>query len=402
MDIRSRLNKSLSPRGKCRLANLYYNCNRLLKNKKKIESKYGVDVLGYKKKHCFFGYYDISPYNYTNDLLYLVLDENNVADIFIRKHTESKGEKIAITKAWNWQQGCRLRWLPGSDRRIVFNDFCDDSYCSRIINVDDKEEVRISTPLYDINNDGTKGLTLNFERLGVKRPGYGYVNRKYREDYDLSLEGIDEVDLTNNLKRRLFNYFDIAQVASQVTRNYQNNYINHISYSPSCERFLFFWITIINNYHQASLMVYDFKSKMIIPLETEYKVSHYVWLDDNNILCTVYDKSRKCQYVLYNIDGSKKNVFPQLNFDGHPVIVDQERFITDSYPDKESFQHLYLCNFKHEEVVPFFDVFAVSTETVEKRTDLHPRFNKTLNKVVVDCNKKGVREMCLIDISSLL
>lgn len=403
MSIKSEFCKILSPQAKSRLANVYYNAKRILKIKGKIITKCEYKLLSYPKKHCFFGYYDITPYNNHNDFIYLVLNERGDADVYIKRATDKESVLLTSSKAWNWQQGCRLRWLPGSEGKIIFNDFCDNTYCSRIINVVDNNEDRINYPLYDINKDGTRGLSLNFERLGVMRPGYGYVNRKYVADLsNLPNEGIDEIDLKNNTKVRLFSYSDISFALGSKASDYKNNYINHISYSPSCEKFLFFWITVENNYHKALLMVYDLKTKKIIPLETENKVSHYVWIDDNYILCTIYDSKKKCRYQIYGLDGSIKEVFPQLNFDGHPIMIDDDTIVTDSYPDQESYQHLYFCSLKNQVVSKFFDIYAWSTETVEKRTDLHPRYNNALNKVVIDCNKDGIREMCLIDISSLL
>jgi hypothetical protein len=32
-----------------------------------------------------------------------------------------RAETVAETRAWNWQQGCMVRWMPGApDREIVF------------------------------------------------------------------------------------------------------------------------------------------------------------------------------------------------------------------------------------------------------------------------------------------
>lgn len=43
--------------------------------------------------------------------------------------------EIARTKAWCWQQGCMLQWLPGSADKVIYNDREDGQYVSRILDV---------------------------------------------------------------------------------------------------------------------------------------------------------------------------------------------------------------------------------------------------------------------------
>ena len=82
-------------------------------------------------------------------------------------------------------------------------------------------------------------------------------------------------------------------------------------------------------------MIYDLLSKQIIPIETEEKVSHYVWCDNNCILYTSYDKDTKCRYFKYYLNGKKEVVNPEsLTVDGHPSILSDNYIITDTYPDK--------------------------------------------------------------------
>ncbi|MGW8180485.1 MAG: hypothetical protein ACWGQW_17260, partial [bacterium] len=30
--------------------------------------------------------------------------------------------RLGDTRAWNWQQGCMLQWIPGSQTEVVWND----------------------------------------------------------------------------------------------------------------------------------------------------------------------------------------------------------------------------------------------------------------------------------------
>ncbi len=77
----------------------------------------------------FFGYYNISPSNSNGDILYLKVDQENMrgslyqpASIML-KTVNGTITKITETKAWNWQQGCMLQWLPRDNDLFIFNDY---------------------------------------------------------------------------------------------------------------------------------------------------------------------------------------------------------------------------------------------------------------------------------------
>ena len=131
----------------------------------------------YEKKNTdtFFGYYDISPFNDQNQLLYIE-HPNNSDDVNICVDTlfEHNAKCISKSNAWNWQQGSRLRWYQNSDDTVMFNDYVEGKYICRIVNVNGHDVKKVDWPIYDINENGI-AVSLNFEKLGVLRPGYGYT-----------------------------------------------------------------------------------------------------------------------------------------------------------------------------------------------------------------------------------
>ncbi len=373
-------------------------------NIKKTEffvKKPNVVTVGNKKFHTFFGYYDISPFNEkTNEIIYLRINrkKQKKAEIFLHDLKTDQTTIIATTAAWNWQQGSRLRWFPNSTDEIIFNDYQNGRYISKKINVRNNDETIIDYPIYDIDNQGKYAVTLNFERLGAMRPGYGYANGKYETPKDLGDEGIFKVDIIKNRIDLLLTYKQIGETLGQNNTNFNNNYINHLSYSPSGNKFLFFWLTIVNRYQKAFLLVYDLKTKKLTPLETEGKVSHYVWLDDNCILCTTYNSQNDCRYYKYWIDGKKEIVNPaSLTADGHPSCISNDSIITDTYPDKNGYQKIIkadIGNDKSETIAKIYSRYKIEQE---KRTDLHPRLNKTKKQICFDANIKGYRQLFVLN-----
>lgn len=360
-----------------------------------------LKTISNKKFHTFFGYYDISPFNeYTNEILYLRINKNqlNNAEIIVHNLKTDQTSIIDSSAAWNWQQGSRLRWFPNSSDEIIFNDFRNGKYLSRKINVRDNQESIIDYPIYDIDNRGKYAVTLNFERLGIMRPGYGYTNKKYKPADNLSYEGVSIVDIYQNKEIEIITYKQIAAALSLNISNFSNNYINHLSFSPSGNKFLFFWLTIENGYHKAFLLVYDLLSKKITPVETEDKVSHYVWLNNNCILYTSYNNYTKCRYYKYCLNGKKEIVNPDsLTTDGHPSIISDNYIITDTYPDKNGYQKIIKSNIGNDRSETIANIYSCYKTEQEKRTDLHPRLNKTKNQVCFDANINGYRQLFILE-----
>lgn len=395
MNIRS----LITPSQKAKIRSIQHFIYRLLNNSSKINTSKKFDIIKYKDSDVFCGYYDVSPFNSFDDILFIRrFPKREDVDICIRStENESDIKIIANTYAWNWQQGCRLRWFPQSDDKIIFNIFEKGEYGARLIDKQGNHIRDFCCPIYDLSNDGHWGLTLNFERLGVMRPGYGYACQPYIPN-DLREESIGIVNLETNIIEERISYFEIGSVLSRNT-DFSNCYVNHLSFSPDNKKFLFFWIEIKNNYHQASLLVYDIERKEIIPLETNEKVSHYVWIDNDSILCTSYKNSATCRYYIYKIKTRAKEEYcpNSLREDGHPSIDSGCKILTDTYPDKNGFQYLYIVDSEKDSKEILFKVYMKPVANGETRTDLHPRFNNDHTKICFDANYNGNREIVIVN-----
>lgn len=380
---------------------LYQFFNRVKNKRKLIETDCEYSFISKKQALVFFGYYDVTPFNKESDeFLYLSLfEKDNYVRIFINNLHNNKETELGTSNAWNWQQGCRLRWMPNNSREIAFNDYNGSTYFMRIMNVDTKSERIIKYPLYDISPDGCLGLTVDFERLGVKRPGYGYTCRKYSDsERDLSSEYIGIVDLKTNTINTFLTYEEISKVAGNKSDGYKDNYINHLCFSPSGKQFLFFWLTARTGLHKADLLVYNIETNTIKLLEEEDIVSHYVWENEDSIICTAIDKNKKGHYYRYIVSTGKKQLLnpDNLNCDGHPSIYKEGLILTDTYPDLMGFQKLYLAGTDDNRFELLLSIYSHCCITGERRTDLHPRFNKDKNLIAFDANSKGKRNMCIL------
>lgn len=380
---------------------LYQKVYRINNHIRLVNCVFPINVRCKNDSHTFYGYYDINPFNDKNDeIVYVrVTKKSSFAQILLSSLSGKEEKILAKTNAWNWQQGSRLRWKPDNSREIIFNDCIEGHYISRIINVDTGNERKVDASLYDISPDGKWGLSVDFERLQAKRPGYGYSCNKYIEKREyLPEEGIDLVDLINNKKKRLITYSQISNLPGCMSDDFSKNYLNHIAFSPSGEKFLFFWLSEQQDVHLASLVVFDIKDSAFTVLETKERVSHYVWEDDDHIICTAYYGIQDCHYYRYTISrNSKELLCPDiLDEDGHPSILSDNVIITDTYPDKYGFQRIYIVDLINNTKKEIISIYSDCRVEGERRTDLHPRLSQSKKIICFDTNESKYRALYLL------
>ena len=342
----------------------------------------------------FQGYYDINFFK-GDSLLFNRVNDSGKLDICV-KTLNNPPKIIDSTDAWCWQQGCRLRWIPGSESRICWNAWDGKSYYAIVYDCKTGIKERIIKPLYDIDLRGKTGASLNFTRLGYMRPGYGYTNAPLDSNTNISSEGIDLVDLSSNTSHRVVTYKEI-EVLMERTVDLENCYLNHLAFSPSGNNLMFFFVEK-GKIHHASLFVYQIAEHRLIPLEIDKSVSHYCWISEDELLVTAYDAARNCRYYRYNLTGSKEIFMPdKLKVDGHPTWVNNNCIITDTYPDSAGFQKVLMVNPSNESIKVLAELYSTEKRMGEQRTDLHPRVDLEGGRISIDSNINGYRKVVVLE-----
>ncbi|MDL2241911.1 hypothetical protein LJB91_03290 [Bacteroidales bacterium OttesenSCG-928-L03] len=375
---------------------------RIISRKRKIDTPYLWTSFGQKGYDTFFGYYDISPFNEIDkEVLYIEVKKNfSSANIVLNNYENTDKRIVGQTTAWNWQQGCRLRWHPQKKGTIVFNDCVNGVYVSRILDTTNNQETQVPYPLYDLDSSGKWGLTLNFARLGYLRPGYGYNTVQYKKQTndELEKEGIGLVDMETGIVESLVDYKELLNLFMLDDIGYNECYLNHISFSPDGDKFSFFFLTDNEIHRTASLLVYDLPKKSIEIIERDLIVSHYVWKDNHTILYTAMNKSFQTFYYDYSLVSGKKEIIASdiLITDGHPSRIEDNIILSDTYPNRYKYQKLFLANTMTARLKVLLNIYSPSVSSEELRTDLHPRLNKSKTLISFDSNVCGYRQMFLL------
>jgi len=96
---------------------------------------------------------------------------------------------LGTSRAWCWQQGCMLQWVPGSAFEVIWNDREQDRFVSHILNVKTGEKRTIPSPVYALSPDGKNAVSCDFARVADCRPGYGYAGIRDRFFDDMAPAG---------------------------------------------------------------------------------------------------------------------------------------------------------------------------------------------------------------------
>ena len=174
-------------------------------------------------KHHWFGYYDKLQFDPTSR--YVLGMEvgfqhrsptgNDVISVgMVDLEDGDRWIPFGKSKAWNWQQGCMLQWLPGSQTRVIWNDRQGDRFVCHIYDIKTQERRTIPHAIYSVSPDGKSAVAPDFSRIGDVRPGYGYAGLPdpHADDLAPKTSGIFHVDLETGKSKLIISLADMARL----------------------------------------------------------------------------------------------------------------------------------------------------------------------------------------------
>jgi len=394
------------------LKNIYQFSNVIFGN-----NKSDISAIQSIAKNYFFGFHDKCPWDSKNQkiLAHKAPDNDNARTNgipieigYFENDNLTKFCTISKTKAWNWQQGAMLQWHPSTDS-VYFNDISKNGIPQLIkIDLNDLKRDIIGPATASISPDGKFSASISFFRFGKGLPGYGYFG--ITED-----EGSIGIPQKNgalkifNLKDNHTNpYFEISLIKcieSKYQKSMKNayHYISHPQFSPDSKKLAFFhrW------FHKGKrvethLFFLDLTTLKLKIADTGSMFSHFCWLDNDQIFGFYEDSSGVDGYGIISYNGNEIKLKSRLlDVDGHPNSHWQTgKIIIDTYPDKSRHQKLILIegNLQQPKTKIIGSFYAPFKFQEIFRADLHPRWNRTGNKVAIDCSFPGCRSFAIINI----
>lgn len=367
----------------------------------------------------FYGFHDTKPFNDDGSMLLacrysIPLRMPTAEDSLEVGFWSGKGfnlwNRVGETRSWNYHKGCRLQWVSGSNE-CIYNVFANGKLSSCISNVVEGSNRLIDWPIDTVSADGRIATNFSYERLQQMMPGYGYVfgdDDAFLEEDVPSSTGLFLVDLKKNTRELLLSLKDIAAFRQEKSMSGTFHFVTHTEFSPDGRYVSFLHRWYKGTSRNTRLLVYDMERKQLFASPTSGMVSHYAWNKIGGIVayCRVEDIDSHVYFESAEMSQWKRCGYPKLNSDGHQHFIDNDWFLTDTYPDKWRHCKLYKVNRKTDEVVLLADVkspkrFVSPDEQHHWKCDLHPRCDVQGRWVSFDSVHTGERSLCVMPLSSI-
>jgi hypothetical protein len=319
---------------------------------------------------------------------------------------------LGETRAWNWQQGCMLQWLPGSGREVIYNDRQDGQFVSHILDVRSGKRRTLPGPIYAISPDAKWAVSPDFSRLHDMRPGYGYagIPDPYFDDLAPEKTGIWRMDLTTGKRDLILSFKQIAAVPYKLADwTGSKHKVNHLLISPDGSRFIFLHrrrLGAAKNPEAGGTRMFTCKpdGTDLYVLDPYGDTSHFIWRDPRHVLAWARHPSSGNRFYLYRDKTEEVSVVGDgvMTVNGHCTYLPGNRWIlNDTYPDRERKQNVYLYEVATKRRVPLGHFLSPPEYTGEWRCDTHPRFSPNGKMVTIDSPHAGGRQLYLIDIATI-
>ncbi len=367
-------------------------------------------------KYHWFGYYDKLQFDLTGRyVLGMEVDFEHRSprpDDVIRVgmvdlEARDRWIEFGSSRAWNWQQGCMLQWLPGAKDEVIWNDREGGRFVAHILNVRTGKRRTIPAPIYTLSPDGAWAVAPDFRRLNDCRPGYGYAGLPDPNANILAPDdaGIWRVDLRTGKQRLLLSFADALKVPNpHGDWTGAKHWFNHLLIAPDGNRFIFLhrWRGKKEGTSFATRMITaDRDGRNLYVVDPYGRTSHFIWRDASHILAWAWHPSRGDKFYLYEDRSERVEAIGSevMTRNGHCTYLPGNRWIVnDAYPDKERNQPLYLYEVATGRAIELGRFHSPAAYTGEWRCDLHPRSSPDGTKICIDSPHEGGRQMYLIDV----
>lgn len=405
------------PKLKLAVRNLYQGMFDLMPRKKDFfAGEYDV------KEGYFFGFHDVTPFStdetkvlackYSFDLRMPKAWEG-IAVGYLNFNKGKIGEfnQLGTSNAWNWHKGCRLQWL--NEKEVIFNNAVDGKIVSTVVNVETKVGRNLPYPIdtaYESEKE-TIATTFSYERLQMCMPGYGYPysDESFLREKAPAETGLFMMDLNTGDRKMIVPISVLVEKYGKENAEKYYHYVTHTEFSKDGRYISFLYRRMEDggdiNKRVTMMVVYDRQTDELILLPTQVSGSHYVWNGKKQIIASCIIDGKSC-HVLYDMTdlAHYKIIKPDVfNQDGHQTFVNDDVFITDTYPDKWRQSQLYIANMVDGNVKKLLSInspkkFQCKTVYNYIDCDLHPRMSPSGKYVCCDTVMTGKRGLLIMTI----
>ena len=367
-----------------------------------------IQITSGDSEHLFASYYGINSWSadqryatvLQTDVRHSIPTEHEPATLGLVDMENYKFIPLTETRAWNFQQGCMAHWLGTSpDSLIIYNDWREGKSVSVVMNVHTREERNVFPhPVSAVSPDGKKAVSINFSRIRLTRPDYGYGGdgQDAREDVQFPEDdGLLLIDLENGDTEVLVSIADVRNLVPEIPED-GLEYFNHTLFSRDGSKI--FWLArAIPQRNTTALTVNTDGTNLQRCFPDGWDGSHFDWLNGDDLMVTAKYDAKQYAHVLFTVgqDNYRRLGNGLLDYDGHGTFSpDGKWMITDTYPSSGAReQKIYLMDMETEAILPLGRFHHSDDYQGGTRCDIHCRWSPNGDLVGFNSTHTGSRQV---------
>lgn len=259
--------------------------------------------------------------------------------------------------------------------------------------------------IFALSKQEDYALSLNFDRLAVIRPDYGYFCKKDKALPDDENDGIWKIDMRTLDTKLIITLEQLKKMRSDESMKDAKLIVNHIDISPDGSRFIFLHRWVGPKGRFMCLITADSDGKNLYILNGDKMTSHSWWVNDRTIISFCYTEKFDNAYVFFkDLTDNVTKVSDKLpTVDGHPSTTkDGQWLITDTYPDSARMSRLYLYNIPYDKIFFIGRFYQPLKYTGTNRIDFHPKWNMNEDAIYFESGHTGKRKLYSVSIKLML
>ena len=376
------------------------------------------------KDHLFASYYGIN--SWSPDNRYVTVLETEIKDRLsedgeyatiglVDLQDNNRFIPVAKTCCWNFQEAAMCHWLPWADDTFLYNDKRDGKFVTVILNWKTGEEKIIPYPVSAVSRDGEWAVSINYARLRLSRPDYGYAGGGQDAQKNVSWPDNDGLWLVNLKTGEAELIVSIASLKDQMTQMQDPKglaYFCHTIISPNAKKIFWLARTVENLDAQAGFVSKWQTTSFTCDLDGSnvrrcfpdgWGGSHFNWKDDKTLAVTAKWEDRVYGHTIFTVGEEEKVQHIGagiLDFDGHCLFSPNGKFMSSDGYFNEYFERSWVMIRLEDQAVMPIGAFYVPEiyRNTYTRCDLHPRFRPDGDQIGFNSVHEGTRQVYIRNI----
>ena len=376
------------------------------------------------KEHLFASYYAINAWS--ADGRYAMVLETDIknrlpteADVAVLGVVDTQDDNrflpLTETRCWNFQEATMAHWLGTAPQtQFIFNDLVDGKFVSVIFDMATKTRRVVPHPVSAVSPDGQWAVSINYARLRLTRPDYGYGGNG--QDARVAVtwpadDGLWRVNLQTGAAQLIVPIAAVRDRMPQVKDPRALAYFCHTVISRDGSKI--FWLArsvedlagqqTVRKWETTAFTCSGDGSNVQRCFPDGWGGSHFNWLDGERLMVTAKYNDAVYSHVLFTVGKTDYTRIGRgvLDFDGHGVFSGDGKWMaTDSYPDRLSERKLMVVRMSDQAILPLGAFFVPETyRETYWRCDLHPRWRPDGRQLAFNSVHEGSRQVYVIDVT---